>query len=48
VTAGLGAFHVIDQRAYEDALNAPTALRALLWLLRGPQRQQRRGTAQPE
>jgi hypothetical protein len=35
VTAGLGAFHVIDQRAYEDALNAPTTFRAVLWLLMG-------------
>jgi hypothetical protein len=35
VTAGLGAFHIIDQRAYEDALNEPTVFRAILWLLMG-------------
>lgn len=35
VTSFLGAVHVIDQRAYEDALNAPTVFRALLWVLMG-------------
>lgn len=29
----LGAIHVIDQRAFEAALNAPTVWRALLWVL---------------
>jgi len=33
VTSSLGAAHVIDQREYEDALNAPTVFRAMLWLL---------------
>lgn len=33
VTAGLGAFHVIDQRAYEDGLSGDTPFRALLWAL---------------
>jgi len=33
VTAGLGAFGVINQRAYEDAMSSATPFRTLLWLL---------------
>lgn len=33
VTTFLGFLGVIDQRAYEDAMNAPTPSRALLWIL---------------
>lgn len=33
VTSFLGAVHVINQREFEDALNAPTFWRALLWFL---------------
>ena len=33
VTAFLGAVGIVNQRAYEDAMNAPTIFRALLWLL---------------
>jgi hypothetical protein len=33
VTSFLGAIHVMDQRAYEVALNSPTPERALLWIL---------------
>lgn len=33
LTSCLGAFHVIDQRAYEDAMSSPTPFRALIWTL---------------
>lgn len=33
--ATLGALHVIDGRAHEHAMNAPTYARALLWFLMG-------------
>lgn len=32
VTSLFGAFHVIDQRTYEVALNSPTIWRILLWI----------------
>lgn len=35
VTAFLGAIGVIDQRAYEDAMNGPTIWRTLLWIQMG-------------
>jgi hypothetical protein len=33
VTSCLGAFGVIDQRAYEDAMSSPTPFRTILWAL---------------
>lgn len=33
VTTFLGLLHVIDQRAYEDAMSGPTPFRTMLWLL---------------
>ena len=33
VTTFLGAVHVIDQRAYEDAMSSPTPFRTMLWAL---------------
>jgi hypothetical protein len=33
VTTFLGAVHVIDQRAYEDAMSSPTVFAAILWTL---------------
>ena len=33
LTSALGAFGVIDQRAYEDALSSATPFRALIWIL---------------
>lgn len=32
ITSLLGAFHIIDQRSYEVALNSPTLWRTLLWI----------------
>ena len=33
ITSCLGFFGVLDQRAYEDAMSAPTLARTLLWIL---------------
>lgn len=33
ITSALGAFGVLDQRAYEDAMSSPTPSRALIWTL---------------
>jgi hypothetical protein len=33
VTSFLGALHVIDQRAYEDAMSGPTPSRDILWTM---------------
>ena len=33
VTSALGAFGVIDQRAYEDAMSSATPFRTLIWIL---------------
>jgi len=35
VTTLLGYLHVIDQRAYEDAMSTPTTFRTMLWALMG-------------
>jgi hypothetical protein len=33
LTSGLGAFGILDQRAYEDAMSSPTPFRTLIWAL---------------